>query len=299
MSADASSAATRLFILLPVCNRRETTTAFVTALSRQSWQGFTLVLVDDGSTDGTAAAVRTLWPAVEVVTGTGDWWWAGSLQEGCRHLPRLGVADDDVILLINDDVVIAPRFLEEAMAEFAASRGTLLLARQTDAQTGAEIDHGGGVHADLRELRFNAARTPEEINCLPTRGLFLRWRDLRQAGGFRPRSLPHYLSDYEFTLRAHRSGLRLRVARTAAVGVKTEQTGLADEGLLALPRSRRLALLFSRRFKDNPWTWSSFAWQAAPRTRLPYLWLKIWAHFAIRVGRCLIAPPAPTLTPRA
>lgn len=299
MSIGSSSTATRLFILLPVCNRRETTTAFVTALRGQSWRGFTLVLIDDGSTDGTAAVVRTLWPTVEVITGTGAWWWAGSLHEGCRHLQKLGVTDDDVLLLINDDVVIAPPFLEEAMAEMAETRGTLLLARQTDAHTGEVIDNGGGVHADLRELRFNAARTPEEINCLPTRGLFLRWSDLQRAGGFRPRSLSHYLSDYEFTLRARRSGLQLRVARTAAVGVKADQTGLADEGLLALPRLRRLALLFSRRFKDNPWTWSSFAWHTAAPTRLPYLWLKIWMHFAIRFWRCLIVPPAPTLKLRA
>ncbi|MFZ5497309.1 MAG: glycosyltransferase family 2 protein [Verrucomicrobiota bacterium] len=280
----------RLYILLPVHNRRETTVRFATALTAQTRREFQLVLIDDGSTDGTADAVRALCPAVEVVRGDGRWWWAGSLHEGCRHLSRRGVHDDDLVLFINDDVVIGPRFLEELTAEFAGLPDTLLLARQTDARTGAEIDHGGGVRVDLDELRFAAARSPEEINCLPTRGLLLRWRDLRRTGGFHPRSLPHYLSDYEFTLRAQRHGLRLRVARTARVGVAMEQSGRSLGNLLAEPRSRRLALMFSRRFKDNPVTWSVFAWLAAPRVRVSYLWLKIWTHFLINAARCLVLP---------
>lgn len=280
----------RLFILLPVHNRRETTVRFVTALAAQSRREFQLILIDDGSTDGTADAVRTICPAAEVVRGDGHWWWAGSLHQGCRHLQRQGVGDDDLLLFINDDVVIGPRFLEELTSEFAGLPDTLLLARQTDARTGAEIDHGGGVRADLNELRFSAARTPEEINCLPTRGLLLGWRDLRRTGGFVPDSLPHYLSDYEFTLRAHRRGLRLQVARTAGVGVTMEQSGRSLANLLAESRARRFSLMFSPRYKDNPVTWSVFAWLAAPPMRVPYLWLKIWALFLINVARCLVLP---------
>jgi GT2 family glycosyltransferase len=280
----------RLYILVPVHNRRATTVHFVEALNRQTWRGYHLILIDDGSTDGTAEAVRAICPATEVIVGTGDWWWAGCLDQACRHLQRQGVADDDVLLLINDDVVVKPDFLERALAEFAPMRDTLLLARQVDAATGTEIDFGGGVRADLFELRFAAARQPEEINCLPTRGLFLRWRDYCRTGGFRPEQLPHYLSDYEFTLRAGRNGLALRIARTAALGVKAEQTGPAVKTIFEQPRADRFRLLFSRRFKDNPVTWSVFVRLAAPPTRQPYLWLKIWLNFLLLAARCGYRP---------
>lgn len=280
----------RLHILLPVHNRRAVTLRFVAALRAQTWREFRLVLVDDGSTDGTAEAVRALWPQVEIVTGRGDWWWAGALDQGCRHLARTDVADDDGLLFINDDVALPPDFLAQALAEFAPLRDTLLLARQTDAATGAEIDRGGGVQADLKQLRFAAARTAAEINCLPTRGLFLRWRDLQRTGGFRPEALPHYLSDYEFTLRAHRAGLALRVARTAALGVHTGETGRSLATLFAAPRGERFRLLFSPRFKDNPVTWSRFAALAAPPARRPFLWAKIWLHFLVVAARCAYRP---------
>ncbi len=280
----------RLYILLPVHNRREITARFVEALSRQTWRDFRLILIDDGSTDGTADAVKRLWPGVEVITGDGNWWWAGCLDQGCRHLLRTGVADDDILLLINDDVVIGPKFLEQALEEFKGTRDTLLLARQVDGLTGVDIDNGGGVRADLHHLRFAAAGSPEEINCLPTRGLFLRWRDMRRAGGFRPQWLPHYLSDYEFTLRARRQGLQLRVARTASLGVKLDQSGRSLKNLYAEPRARRFGLIFSKRFKDNPLTWSAFVWLAVSPVRKPYLWLKIWLHFLVTATRSLIMP---------
>jgi len=281
MSVPAQETSGRLCILLPVHNRRATTVRCVEMLRAQTRRDFRLVLVDDGSSDGTAAAVQAVWPAVEIVTGRGDWWWAGSLQQGCRHLARNGVAGDDVVLLLNDDIVIGPEFLAQALAEFSSLPDTLLLARQVDAQTGADIDFGGGLHADLRELRFTAARDPAQINCLPTRGLFLRWRDLGRVGGFRPEWLPHYLSDYEFTLRAAARGLALRVARTATLGVSLAQSGrsLADVG--AESWWRRLTLALSPRFKDNPRTWSAFVWLAVPPARKPYLWLKIWIHFLV------------------
>lgn len=280
----------RLHILLPVHNRRATTLRLVEALQRQTWRDFALILIDDGSTDGTAAAVRAVCPTVEVITGTGEWWWAGALDQGCRWLAERGIGDDDVLLLLNDDVQIGPEFLALALAEFLPTRDTLLLARQIDAATGAEIDGGGGVSADLQHLRFVPARAAAEINCLPTRGLFLRWRDLRRAGGFRPERLPHYMSDYEFTIRAGRSGLSLRVARAATVAVHTERTGRALANLFESGRAERFRLLFSQRYKDNPATWSAFvALVAAPGRRL-FLWCKIWGNFLIAAIRCVYEP---------
>lgn len=288
--ANARNGTERLFILLPVYNRREITARFVEALAQQTWREFTLVLIDDGSTDRTAEAVRRIWPSVEVLEGKGNWWWAGSLEQGCAHVQRLGVVDEDILLLANDDVSIRPEFLAQALNELAELPDTLLLARQVDTATGEEIDYGGGVRADLKELRFTAAALPGSIDCLPTRGLFLRWRDLKRTGGFRPALLPHYLSDYEFTLRARARGLQLRVARTASLEVSLDQSGRSLKNLFSEPRMSRFRLIFSRRFKDNPVTWSVFVWLAAPLARKPYLWLKIWCHFLITATRCLLRP---------
>ena len=279
---------TPLHILLPVHNRRAVTVRFVEALARQTWREFRLVLIDDGSSDGTADAVRAVLPAAEVVTGKGDWWWAGSLDQGCRYLETSGVSGDDVLLFINDDLALEADFLSQAMAEMAAMTETLLLARQVDAATGREIGFGGGVNADVARLRFSEADQADKVNCLPTRGLFMRWSDYLATGGFRPEQLPHYLSDYEFTYRAWRKGLRLKVAKSASVGVQLDRSGESIATVFRLPRGGRVRMFFSQRFKDNPVTWSVFARLTAPWWSRIFLWAKIWAHFVIQAVRCLI-----------
>ncbi|WP_223209857.1 glycosyltransferase [Picosynechococcus sp. NKBG042902] len=71
-----------LYILLPVHNRYSITQHFIRHLQRQTFQDYHLVLLDDGSTDGTATMVEASIPNLTIIQGTGDWWWAGSLHQG-------------------------------------------------------------------------------------------------------------------------------------------------------------------------------------------------------------------------
>lgn len=66
----------RVFVLLPVHNRAVTTSRFAEMLREQSHQAFQLVLLDDGSRDGTAEAVARILVGdqLHVISGQGDWW---------------------------------------------------------------------------------------------------------------------------------------------------------------------------------------------------------------------------------
>ena len=284
-----------VYILLPVHNRRAVTVRMAQALRDQTWPQVQLVLVDDGSTDGTTDAVRTLLPSAVVIRGDGHWWWAGCLHHACEWLAAKGVSADAVICFLNDDVDIAPDFIALAVGELAACPDTLLLARQAQGETAGD----GGIRADLWRLRFNPESNPSAINCLPTRGLFLRWGDLVRTGGFHPRLLPHYLSDYEFTLRAHRRGLQLRVAEKAALSPQADQTGWSRADLFTRPRRQRFAMLFSRRFKENPLTRSAFVWLAVPFWLRPWVGLRVWGGCMILVLRCLLTPMSLSKNPPA
>ena len=96
----------KIYILLPVHNRKEITRGFIECLKTQTFQDYHLVLIDDGSNDGTAVMVKEHIPSATVLRGTGDWWWAGSLQQGIEWLRQQKVHDDDAVLMINDDVSI-------------------------------------------------------------------------------------------------------------------------------------------------------------------------------------------------
>ena len=79
-----------IYILLPVHNRREITGDFIDCLEAQTWQHYHLVLIDDGSTDGTEQMVRERVENLTVIRGNGDWWWAGCLQQGFNFLKKEG-----------------------------------------------------------------------------------------------------------------------------------------------------------------------------------------------------------------
>lgn len=196
-----------VYILLPVHNRCEVTKRFIECLKVQTYSSFHLVLIDDGSTDGTADMVREHIAALTVIKGKGNWWWAGSLQQGYLWFNKQNISLNSIILIINDDTIIEPDFIENAVVLLSGQKRMLLCAYYYSLQDGRLID--SGLHIDWKFFTCVQSRTLNNINCFSTRGLFLTYSDFIEIGGFFPKILPHYYSDYEFTIRAHRKGFKL------------------------------------------------------------------------------------------
>jgi GT2 family glycosyltransferase len=211
-----------IYILLPVHNRREITGDFIDCLVAQTWQQYHLVLIDDGSTDGTEQMVRERVENLTVIRGNGDWWWAGCLQQGFNFLKKSGLSHGDFVLIINDDVVFGKEFLAKGIAILEKEKQALLLAQFQDEDDSPPQETG--IHADLKTLSFPKASSSSDINCMATRGLFLRWRDFVDIGGFHPKILPHFLSDYEFTIRAHKKGYRCLTSPDVIVSQNLHET---------------------------------------------------------------------------
>lgn len=266
-----------ILILLPVHNRREITRGFVECLCAQSCHDFQLIVIDDGSTDGTADVVLEVLPAATILRGDGSLWWAGSLQKGLDWLASQEISNDALVLMINDDVRFASDYLERAVAVMAGKRNTLVLSRFVDPLTGAIAETG--VHADFRRWKFNIATRVEDINCLSTRGLFLHWADVQKIGHFHPRLLPHYLSDYEYTIRAHRKGLKCETSAQLLIVPNHATTGL--HSLPPAGVRQTIVNMFSKRTPANPVYLTSFLLlSCGPLWIAPNL-LRTW-HSAIR-----------------
>ena len=69
-----------VFVVIPVHNRLEFTRACLASLREQSYRDFTIVVVDDGSTDGTYATLAEEFPEVTLLWGDGDLWWTGAMN---------------------------------------------------------------------------------------------------------------------------------------------------------------------------------------------------------------------------
>lgn len=271
----AAAPARNVHVLLPVHNRIEITRACLNQLLRQSLRPAQLIVIDDGSSDGTSAMVRAAAPDAVVIHGDGSLWWAGCLQEGVNRLVRERVPGEDLVLMLNDDTTFDDRFIENAVRAMATIRSAMLMAQPYSSRTGKLIEVG--VRADWRALRFESVLDIAQANCFSTRGLFIRLQDVLRAGGFRPRFLPHYLSDYEFTIRAWRKGVRLITDPAVNLIVNEEATGQRASDKSSVRAYFRSVV--SRRSTSNPFYWTSFLIMACPLRFLLANVLRVWLGF--------------------
>jgi GT2 family glycosyltransferase len=102
--------AARIAALLTCHNRREKTLACLRSLKTQSFGigqdipvSIEVFMVDDGSSDGTADAVRELWPETHIIPGSGNLFWCGGMRKAWSVA---AVTNPDFYLLLNDDTVL-------------------------------------------------------------------------------------------------------------------------------------------------------------------------------------------------
>jgi GT2 family glycosyltransferase len=274
----------KIYILLPVHNRREITRHFVECLSQQTYSNYHLVLIDDGSTDGTAEMVEEFIDNSTVIQGDGNWWWAGSLQQGINWLnSNVCVDRDDMVLIINDDVTFEQYFLERGWEILKSKANVLLLAQLWSNTKCCAIETG--VNAKFESMIFETATSPEKINCLSTRGLLLRLSDINIIGGFRPFLLSHYWSDYEFTIRARRKGFHLMTSSKFFITFDGETTGIRK---IANEKHEILESIFSRKSILNPIYSNVFIMLACPKVLIPINTFRIWIRTVRLILKALI-----------
>lgn len=97
-------------VILTVHNRREKTISclrhlFAAAEAAGESVSLTVFLTDDGCTDGTAEAVRSVVPTIHIIQGDGTLYWSGGMRKAWQAAIDSGTPWD-YYLLINDDTYI-------------------------------------------------------------------------------------------------------------------------------------------------------------------------------------------------
>ena len=172
----------KIIILLPVHNDRDRVRYFVESLLKQTNQSYHMLLIDDGSKDGTVQYVKEKIKNISVLKGNGNLWWAGSLQLGYKWLCCQKISSEKIVLLINCDTEFEPDFLDKAIIRLEGVRNIFLLPGCFDKHSGNIIS--SGIHVDWAQLTFKEALEQKDINCLSTRGLFMKFGDFKRNGGF-------------------------------------------------------------------------------------------------------------------
>lgn len=134
-------------ILLTCHNRRKRTLSCLESIHNQEIYvdlKKQIVLVDDGSTDGTVSAVRDQFPEVTVIRGDGDLYWNGGMRVAMNHAMEL---TPDFYLLLNDDTTLYSDSISRLVKEHQGLRErreipVALVGSTRDPDTG-KLNYGG------------------------------------------------------------------------------------------------------------------------------------------------------------
>lgn len=217
----------RIHVLIPVFNRLHHTQRVVECLSQQTLrEQIRIVVIDDGSTDGTAEYLRSRHD-VMTIQGDGNLWWSGAMQEGLNAvLPDC--REGDYILFLNNDTWFATDYVETlvrcSVEHGNAAVGSVIHEENRDpplVSIGARVNINRMAVWDLlSELDEAEIRTPKRtyrVDALSGRGTLYPARLFKAFGGVRTVLLPHYMADYEISMRFARNGTPVIVSSEAMV----------------------------------------------------------------------------------
>jgi GT2 family glycosyltransferase len=195
-------------IIIPTWNGLKFIGQCLSSIDSQLSSGDEIIVVDNGSTDGTPAVVKRDFPRVQLLQLERNWGFAGGINHGLRR------AQGAVLILVNQDVVLLPDCLRLIQARLQNTGSALLGGKlfYPDRQT---IQHAGGIiqmprgdsnHFGYRQIDRGVWNTPAEVDYV-TGALFAFDRVLVNAVGlFDEGFYPAYYEEVDYCYRARAAG---------------------------------------------------------------------------------------------
>ncbi|EIJ45198.1 hypothetical protein GWL_46380 [Herbaspirillum sp. GW103] len=249
-------------------------------LAQRTDEPLHIVVIDDGSTDGTAEFLRNQ-PHVERLEGDGSLWWGGAIDLGIKAIQNRS-APEDWVLFVNNDTHIEPDFVQTLLDTARNNPQSAVGSTVRNVERPHELLSVGAVINPWRfKVQDAMAIRPiaelergdsVEVDALSGRGVLFPLRAVTEVRGMRPRRLPHYLADYELSLRIHRAGWKLLVSMQAPV-YSSNEFGNSFKG-----KSLR-EVLFSVRSPSYVPANLSFWWSASNLVQKMTLPARVLAYF--------------------
>jgi len=105
-----------IYICFPVFNRLALTSKCLESIFNSSYKNFTVVILDDGSTDNTAVYIKANYPKAIILDGDGTFYWAKGMNT-CLKYVLINSNPDDYVLMLNNDVEISQLLLSNLLTK--------------------------------------------------------------------------------------------------------------------------------------------------------------------------------------
>jgi GT2 family glycosyltransferase len=239
-------------------NRREDTLACIASLLQSSYEPLRVLVCDNGSTDDTPTAVRTVFPNVEVLELGRNLGFAAGMNAGIRHALATGA---EQVLLLNNDTIVDQLMVERLVAHTTGDVGLIapliFYASQPDL-----IWSAGGLSSrwtleQKHTLRGQRDRADWPViierDFVPGCAMLLPRSALESVGLFDERFFMYY-EDSDLCLRLRRAGFRVLLVPDARMWHKVAiSSGGADSPGERFGMAKGSVLFFRKHV--HGWRW--------------------------------------------
>jgi len=215
MATSAARPGKRVSVLVPTWNGRGLILVCLESLSMQTFYDFEIVVVDDGSDDGTSAHVKERFPDVRLITFDHNAGFCIAVNKGIEE------SGGDLIILLNNDMTVAPDFIERLVAAADATDAALfaplvvwrdephIIYSAGDMQRRNGRPESIGFRRPLEGFPFS-----EDVFGISAGAALYRRKVFEAVGVFDP-AYDIYFSDSDLSFRARLAGFRARFVRDA------------------------------------------------------------------------------------
>jgi GT2 family glycosyltransferase len=249
-----------VYVVTLTWNQKADTLDCLESLSQMTYPNYRLLLVDNGSKDGTSEVVRGRFPDVTVIVNPENLGFQGGFNVGLQRALDEGA---DYVLMINNDTFVEPDILSELVAHAGAPDVGMVAPKIYYANEPQLIWTLGGMRHPLTwEITDTGQKQPDRgqwedvlnrdylIGC----ALLIKRSLLEEVGLFDTGFGPIYYEDSDLSIRARSAGYRLLTVPSARMWHKVSASGGGNDS----PRVRYLMARNSVRFfrkHIRGWRW--------------------------------------------
>jgi GT2 family glycosyltransferase len=230
-------------------NGWQDTLACLTSLQGLDYPSFRLLLVDNGSTDGSIEQIRAAMPSVELLLTGANLGFGGGCNVGIRHALARGA---DYVWLINSDATVDAGALSAMVREAEAhpevgAVGSVLY--EADQPNRIQLWGGGTVNFQLGQSRHRMA--VGALDFISGASILLRRAALEEVGLFDQATFFMYWEDTDLGFRLRKAGWQLTVANDSRIWHK-QSASLGKGSPLLDEYFTRSAFRFFKRHAPSP-----------------------------------------------
>ncbi|QUS59311.1 glycosyltransferase family 2 protein [Synechocystis sp. PCC 7339] len=196
-----------VFIIIPVYNRREITLKCLNILKGNGdLDKYHVVVVDDGSIDGTSQAIAEKYPQIIILQGDGNLWWAGAIRMGMEYACKKGA---EYIIWLNDDCFPKQGTINTLLFLCNQNHNLMIGSQCIDPET-TEPSYAG---ISTKRKFFKTLNCPPKsvIKCDALNGNLVCFHKkiVDKIGYPDSQKLPHHLADFVYTNNAFKKNFEL------------------------------------------------------------------------------------------